>query len=115
MRWALVAVIATLGCSETQDCWRDQEGLVWTNQRLMQSFEHRRDKIGGDLLCYPNTGQSNSQLERGVPCGHPRQQVVTETVVVDGKQRSILVCRCTPRPDVLFTSDDVARWCRYPP
>jgi len=106
MRRALLTVLILAGCvpgERDSGCHEDQIGLVWTNERLMRSYDHRRDQIDGEHLCYPNTGLTSRQLERGKPCPHPNQRVTRE----DG----ILVCRCGPRPDVLFTDEEIARWC----
>ena len=75
--------------------------MGWTNKRLMQSFERRRDEIGADKLCYPHLGVSRNGMRNGQKCVHPKQRL-----------RSNGWCECMPYPDVIFSEEDYPRWCR---
>jgi hypothetical protein len=101
-----IVILVLSGCDDRHKprtskavCYQDSEGLVWTNKRLMNSYISRREQINGSNLCYPYVGLTSDEIERGRKCPHPRQRLL------DGR------CHCVPYPDVLFTKDDISRWC----
>lgn len=99
----IVLTVALAGCDRlggSITCYRDDDGIVWTNKRLMDEYARRGHKVNGIDLCYPHVGLSRKEIGYGRKCPHPKQ------VIKNGW------CRCDPYPDVLFSQEDVEKVCR---